>query len=891
MDSSTSFVPHSAQNDRTATYSCCSAFALGQDSTFALITCPLLPVMNVFELRDCTLADYAAYVRSFVQIRHPRIRAMAEHELEAGALWPQPLLQLNPAFERGRSVDQLCVQGILHPTCAAIFRRKSHAGSEPLHLHQHQEEAIEIARTGAPYVLTTGTGSGKSLTYIIPIVDSILRRGSGKGVQAVIVYPMNALANSQMGELEKFLCEGFAPGQSPVTFARYTGQDNLTRRQEILDNPPDIILTNFVMLELMLTRQRESALLRAMQGARGRDGEPIESGLRWLVLDELHTYRGRQGSDVAVLVRRAREMTSGPQLQCVGTSATIVGGGTRQQGRQQVARVASQLFGVRVRPEHIIGETLRRVTQRRDLSRESERALLRARLQEAEPAAQSFDQMRLDPLAAWVEETFGLTEVREDGETFWKRSAPQALGGEEGAARALSDLTGVVVSACEARVREFLLGAYQSAPDPLTGKPPFAFRLHQWISRGDTVYASLQPDLENRYFTMSGQAFVPESGMGQRRRALFPLAFCRECGHEFYTVWKVEGEGELRFAPRALLDTSGESAPVLEAKPGFLYVSEESAANWSSDAEQITDRVPEEWIEEHRGAPRIKASQRDNVPRPLWLDALGARRIRGRGPGCGRVAVLLDGFVAAVLPVLRRDLQSQPTLGFRQAIVAGQRRPLDRDDDSVALAFDGIAGRQGARTGRTQAAFLYRQPPGRLAASRTLQRFCRDFAFTRRALPRDARCGAARLGTRPTRAARLRGARLAFERIRARSARPFRRADRGPTGATRRDRLPFVSRFAARLARDFAQLRAVRFAGNRLRFVGRIGRGGRYLERAASRVISRHAERAPRTVAPVVRCFAPRVGDLRYSFRPVAPGSDLQPRDAASQGATGAVEF
>lgn len=579
--------------------------------------------MNVFELREQTLADYSAYVRSFVQIRNPQIRELAERELQDGALWPQPLLQLNPAFERGHSIDQLCADGVLHPTCSAIFRRKTEAGSWPLHLHQHQQEAIEVARTGAPYVLTTGTGSGKSLTYIIPIVDSILRRGSGKGVQAVIVYPMNALANSQMGELEKFLCEGFATGSSPVTFARYTGQDNLKRRQEILENPPDIILTNFVMLELMLTRQRESALLRAMQGDQARDGSHVEgSGLRWLVLDELHTYRGRQGSDVAVLVRRAREMTGGAQLQCVGTSATVVGGGTRLQSRAEVARVASQLFGVEVRPQHIIGETLRRVTQQRDRNQEFERVLLRARLQEPHQSAQSFDELREDALAAWIEDTFGLEETCEDGETFWKRSLPQVLGGPRGAARELSELTGVAAPECEARVREFLLRAPDAAPDPLTGKPPFAFRLHQWISRGDTVYASLDAPLENRHLTMSGQTFAPD-GTNERRRALFPLAFCRECGHEFYTVWKIEGDNGLHFAPRALLDTRGESAPVLEAAPGFLYVSPERAANWSSDTADVIERVPDEWLEEHRGEMRVKASQRNNVPRSVWLDPLG----------------------------------------------------------------------------------------------------------------------------------------------------------------------------------------------------------------------------------------------------------------------------
>ena len=92
--------------------------------------------------------------------------------------------------------------------------------------HRQQEEAVRVAKYGLNYVLTTGTGSGKSLAYIVPIVDHVLRRGSGKGIQAIIVYPMNALANSQNGELTKFLCHGYPSGQPPVRFAQYTGQED-----------------------------------------------------------------------------------------------------------------------------------------------------------------------------------------------------------------------------------------------------------------------------------------------------------------------------------------------------------------------------------------------------------------------------------------------------------------------------------------------------------------------------------------------------------------------------------------------------------------------------------------------------------------------------------------
>ncbi len=100
---------------------------------------------------------------------------------------------------------------------------------------------------------------------------------------------MNALANSQLEELEKFLHD-FEKGKGPFTVARYTGQEDMVTRQGIADNLPDILLTNFMMLELLLTRYqaRASAVMDHCDG------------LQFLVLDELHTYRGRQGADVAM---------------------------------------------------------------------------------------------------------------------------------------------------------------------------------------------------------------------------------------------------------------------------------------------------------------------------------------------------------------------------------------------------------------------------------------------------------------------------------------------------------------------------------------------------------------------------------------------------------------
>ncbi|MBU1208596.1 MAG: DEAD/DEAH box helicase, partial [Proteobacteria bacterium] len=106
------------------------------------------------------------------------------------------------------------------------------------------------------------------MAYIVPIVDHVLRGGSGKGIQAIIIYPMNALCNSQFGELEKFIKYGFPKGQEPVSFAKYTGQEGEEIRQEIIAKPPDILLTNYVMMELILTRPHEKNIVQGAQGLR-----------------------------------------------------------------------------------------------------------------------------------------------------------------------------------------------------------------------------------------------------------------------------------------------------------------------------------------------------------------------------------------------------------------------------------------------------------------------------------------------------------------------------------------------------------------------------------------------------------------------------------------------
>lgn len=216
--------------------------------------------MNIFDFRNRLVADYAAYVTSFIAIRDARIQQRVRSELDEGFLWPEPSIGLNPAFARGAWIDELVRDGVLHEECARIFRikRDQQDAGAGLRLHRHQVDAIEAAARGRNYVLTTGTGSGKSLAYIVPIVNTVLREPRKSGIKAIVVYPMNALANSQDQELGKFLKFGYADGRGPVTFRRYTGQEDDRERGEIVANPPDILLTNYVMLELILTRTDET---------------------------------------------------------------------------------------------------------------------------------------------------------------------------------------------------------------------------------------------------------------------------------------------------------------------------------------------------------------------------------------------------------------------------------------------------------------------------------------------------------------------------------------------------------------------------------------------------------------------------------------------------------
>lgn len=230
----------------------------------------------------------------------------------------------------------------------------------PFTPHAHQLRAFErlSSRDRHPLntLVTTGTGSGKTECFLYPVLDHCRRarqRGE-RGIKAILLYPMNALASDQAERIAGLLQ---SPELENVTAGLYVGGSGthsasgpthlVDQRSVLRDSPPDLLLTNYRMLDFLLMRPEDS-LLWEINGP---------TTLQYLVLDELHTYDGAQGSDVACLIRRLKARLNVPHghLCCVGTSATIGTGGAHDPERL-LAEFASKIFAEPFSTESLIGE-------------------------------------------------------------------------------------------------------------------------------------------------------------------------------------------------------------------------------------------------------------------------------------------------------------------------------------------------------------------------------------------------------------------------------------------------------------------------------------------------------------------------------------------------------
>jgi len=312
---------------------------------------PLDPIKTTEAIRE----NYIRYLATTFYLYDDGLRGQFEAQLrEDGNFVKGPLLESTPPFATGCSLRDLVQDGVLSPLFAEI-------GSPALPLcrplYQHQEEAIRKAISQKRnLVIASGTGSGKTECFLVPILNHLLRQAQAgtlrPGVQALLLYPMNALANDQCKRLREVLA-----GFPKITFGRYTGEtregegeaqslyEKVFRRQPLRNElisreamrkaPPHILITNYAMLEYLLLRPKDNVLF---------DG-PHAGNWRFLVLDEAHIYGGARGIEIAMLLRRLKDRvvsSEAGRLQCMATSATL---SSDRDSLPEVAEFATQLFG------------------------------------------------------------------------------------------------------------------------------------------------------------------------------------------------------------------------------------------------------------------------------------------------------------------------------------------------------------------------------------------------------------------------------------------------------------------------------------------------------------------------------------------------------------------
>lgn len=314
--------------------------------------------MNRFSVVESVrhlIAQYRCFIKSSYRLADVHLREQFErHVDQADVLVKGPYVTLAQDFEHGATLSKVLESGCGHRD---LGRLHWPFGSAPL--YAHQEAALRVAESGRNVIVKTGTGSGKTESFLLPVLSSVLaqRERGVQGTKAVLLYPMNALANDQLLRLRELIRES----GTGVTFALYTGDsqtvaaalgepvagNELTQREAIRRNPPDILLTNYKQLEFLLVRNADRAL--------------FTPALRHVVLDEIHSYRGALATEVACLLRRLKARCGlGPaELRAIGTSATV---SQDAGGDEGLARFAQELFDEPFDTCDIIGERYRAIS-------------------------------------------------------------------------------------------------------------------------------------------------------------------------------------------------------------------------------------------------------------------------------------------------------------------------------------------------------------------------------------------------------------------------------------------------------------------------------------------------------------------------------------------------
>lgn len=587
--------------------------------------------MKAFQIHKSIVDEYKSYLQSFTKIKDQRIKLEVEHAFNSGKFLPDPLIQFNPSYRKGESLDQLNNQGITHPELKKIF------GS--YNLHAHQVEAITKGTKLENFIVTSGTGSGKSLTFLATIFNRILQTNN-QGIKAIIVYPMNALINSQEEEIKKYeinYLKSYLPGvvldetnlshdeiidelrsktdaRFPISYKKYTGQEKQAEKESVKEESSNIILTNYMMLELMMTRESEAWLRDAMA-----------SSLEFLVFDELHTYRGRQGADVSMLIRRIHQQCKN-NVVCIGTSATMASEGNINDRKDIIADVAQTIFAKPFNREQIINEKLDCCTDNGVIITDhfvlQENIAGASQMQSLTP--QTF---RVHPLAVWLERNIAL---KQDDLGEYERGKPKTLSEM---ATLLAEHSHENINDCAKALYLLIeqcekLNIEGSALKPAQSFLPF--KIHQFISQTGNVLVTLDSK-EERHITLDNQLYIKK---GNEEKLLFPVVFSRFSGYDFICVRKL---GNM-LTPRLPDDlppkitkselkgdkNSGKQKRILtedDFPDGYIVIPDDNEELWSVFDE---DLLPDSWFNTKSKVPgKFDNFYEFRLPRKIYFDGKG----------------------------------------------------------------------------------------------------------------------------------------------------------------------------------------------------------------------------------------------------------------------------
>ncbi|MBI4178127.1 DEAD/DEAH box helicase [bacterium] len=490
---------------------------------------------------------YHGYLKTSFYFRDPELRRSFENALDRGQLVKGPFLESTPVYRRKTPTKKLLTE-LLGGNVDVGFA----ASLDPDRmLYVHQERAIRCLAEGRNVVVATGTGSGKTEAYLIPILLALYRESlAGErtpGVRALILYPMNALANDQrrrLGELAKRLEENGS--RFSFTFGRYTGETpkhqrdprrnprqhledrnpgELVLRSEMWTRPPDILLTNYSMLEYLLLRPDDSPLFDDGRGA----------SWRFCVLDEAHLYRGTKGMEMAMLLRRLKQRLRdgglNRNLQCVATSATL---GSGEENRAGLARFAQDLLGEPFTEAEVILEEIAKVSSQGSVRLSADNYAAISRTMDSDP---SEAETKLRDLASQqaipLSRGSNLQERLQCLLTADVRVSRlrELLSTPQDVQEAANSLFGELPDNDRVEALKHFLHLVTSTQDSDSGTPLLSLRYHLFLRALEGAFVSCWP--AKRVELSRGQS-GETSGQEGPRGSWFEVALCRECGQHYF---------------------------------------------------------------------------------------------------------------------------------------------------------------------------------------------------------------------------------------------------------------------------------------------------------------------------------------------------------------------